>query len=119
MKIWIGKSLIIIGIIHSVFGCVVYNGVIGELTNEMLFNTINRQSERLAAFWFFFTGFTLIIIGGLINWAERKQLELPLFLKWSFLSLTLMGCFIMPASGLWLMFVPALGLVLRKNIKET
>ncbi len=96
----------------------VYKGVISELTNEMLFNTINRQPERLAAFWFFFTGFTLIIIGGLINWAERRQLELPPFLKWSFLSLTLIGCFVMPASGFWLMLVPAVGLLLRKNIES-
>ena len=117
MKIWIGKSLIIIGLIHTVFGCIVYKGVISKLANEMLFNTINRLPERLSAFWFLFSGFTLIIIGGLINWAERKQLELPLFLKWSFLSLTLIGCFIMPASGLWLMFVPTVGMFLQKNIE--
>jgi Family of unknown function (DUF6463) len=115
MKIWIGKSLIIIGIIHSMFGFIIYQDLIVELAKEMLFNTIGRQPERLAAFWFFFTGCTLMVIGGLINWAELKQLELPPFVKWSLLSLTLIGCFFMPTSGLWLMLVPSVGLLLRKN----
>jgi len=117
MKIWIGKSLIVIGIIHTVFGLVVAQGIISEVAQEMFFNAIANQFEREAIFWFFITGFTLMIIGGLINWAELRQMELPPFLKWALLSLTVCGCFMMPASGFWTLFVPVVGLFLQKNMK--
>ena len=115
MRIWIGKCLIIIGIIHSIFGFIVFHSIIADLAREMLFNSVDRQPDRNAAFWFLFTGFALIIIGGLIDWAERKYGELPSFLKWSFLAITIVGCFIMPKSGFWLLFIPTIGLLLRKN----
>ena len=115
MRIWIGKCLIVFGIIHSIFGFILFHNIIADLVREMLFNSINRQVDRHAAFWFLFTGFALIIIGGLIDWAERKHRELPSFLKWSFLAITILGCFIMPKSGFWLLFVPTIGLLLRRN----
>jgi hypothetical protein len=115
MRIWIGKSLIIIGIIHSIFGFIVFHNIIADLVREMLFNSINSQLDRNTAFWFLFTGFAIIIIGGLIDWAERKHSELPSFLKWSFVAITVLGCFIMPKSGFWLLFIPTIGLLLRRN----
>ena len=120
MRPWIGKSLLIIGIIHSVFGFVTFRNIVAELVSEMLFNSINdNQIDRLAAFWFLFTGFALLIIGGLIDWSERKHLELPAFLKWSFLAITLLGCLIMPMSGFWLLFIPTIGLFLGRKNKLT
>lgn len=116
MKNWIGKSLLIIALIHTIFGLIVYHGVLSDLVNEFLVNSIGRQPERLAAFWFFITGFCLMIIGGLINWIESKDIQFPPFLKWAYISLTLFGCIMMPASGLWLMLIPAAGLFL-KNYK--
>ena len=116
MRPWIGKSLLIIGIIHSVFGFITFRNIIAELVREMLFNSIKyNQIDRHAAFWFLFTGFAWLIIGGLIDWAERKHLDLPSFLKWGFLSITFFGCLIMPKSGFWLLFIPTIGLYLRRN----
>jgi len=115
MKKWIGKSLLVIGIIHTVFGIVVYQGVICELAKEFLINSIGRQPERLAAFWFFITGFCLMIIGGLINWIEKKKIQFPPFLKWVYMALTISGCIMMPASGLWLMLIPGAGLFLKSH----
>jgi hypothetical protein len=119
MRIWIGKSLIVIGLIHSFFGFVVFRGIIGDIFSEMLFNTINvntindSQLDRHTAFWFLFLGFALLILGGLIDWAECKNCELPSFLKWSFLAFTVFGCFIIPVSGFWLLLVPTIGLFIR------
>lgn len=118
MKIWIGKSIIFIGIVHSVFGLIVFRDILAELSRELLLNTVNGQPDRAAAFWFLFSGCALLIIGKLIHWIERMQLALPSFLKWSFLAITLLGCFIMPKSGFWLLIVPTVGMYLHQN-KET
>ena len=115
MKVWIGKSVLLIGIAHSVFGFIVFRGILAELAGELLLNTVDGQPDREAAFWFLFSGFALLIIGGLINWIEHKQAALPLFLKWSFLGITFLGCFIMPKSGFWLLIVPTVGMYLQRN----
>jgi hypothetical protein len=113
MKAWIGKSVFIIGILHSIFGLVVFRGILGGLLREGLLNTVDMQPDRNAAFWFLFGGFALLIIGGLIDWAEKKKLALPSFLRWGFAVLTVVGCVIMPKSGFWLLIVPTVGLFLR------
>jgi hypothetical protein len=56
------------------------------------------------------TGFSLMIVGGLIDWIERKGLELPPFLKWSLLALTIIGCCMVPSSGFWLLLIPSIGM---------
>jgi hypothetical protein len=115
MKAWIGKSVLVIGILHSIFGFVVFRGILGDLVGEGLFNTVDIQPDRNAAFWFLFGGFALLIIGGLIDWAEKKKLALPSFLKWSFAVLTVVGCVIMPKSGFWMLIIPTVGLFLRRS----
>ncbi len=118
MKVWIGRSVIVIGMVHSVFGFIAFRDILVELGKELLLNSVDGQPDREAAFWFLFTGFALLIMGGLIHWVEQRQLTLPLFLKWSFLVITLLGCFIMPKSGFWLLFVPTVGMYLHQN-RET
>ncbi|MGD9367226.1 MAG: DUF6463 family protein [Desulfobacteraceae bacterium] len=118
MKVWIGKSVLVIGIVHSVYGFIVFRGILAELCRELLLNTVDGQPNREAAFWFLFSGFALLIIGGLIHWVEQRRLAMPLFLKWSFLAITLLGCFIMPKSGFWLLLVPTVGMYLNQD-KET
>lgn len=115
MRKWTGKSLMVIGVIHSVVGFVEGRGIIGELFREGLFNSVNDQPERQAAFWFLFGGFVIIIMGGCIDWIERRDIEMPPFLKWSFLALIIVGCVMIPASGFWLLLVPAAGLFLMKK----
>lgn len=115
MKIrpWIGKSVVTIGIFHSIFGVIAFKSVLGELVREGLLNTVDIQPDRNAAFWFLFAGFALLIIGGLMDWIERKYLPLPSLLRTAFLFITVVGCLIMPKSGFWLLIVPTFGLFLR------
>jgi hypothetical protein len=115
MKRWIGKSVLVIGIVHTIYGFIVFRGIIAGLGRELLLNTVDGQPDREAAFWFLFSGFLLLIIAGLIQWVEQRQFALPLFLKWSFLAITLLGCFIMPKSGFWLLIVPTVGMYIYQN----
>ena len=113
MKAWIGKTLVGIGVAHSMVGLVWFRPVLGILFDEGLFNTITlvQSPERESAFWFLFAGFALMIIGGLVNRIERLNGYLPPFLGWSFAVLTILGAMIMPVSGFWLLILPTIGMI--------
>lgn len=113
MRSWIGKSVVFIGIVHSVFGFFVFRSTIRELVGEGLVNTVNGQPEREFAFWFLFFGFMAIIAGLLIDWCEKTVGTLPGFLGWSLLALTVVCVTIMPISGAWAIFVPAIAAIMR------
>lgn len=116
MKAWIGKSIIIIGILHSIVGLVAFRDLLLLLFNERLFNTITLANapQRGEAFWFLFTGVLIIIVGALVDWIERRDTGLPGFLVWSFILITGVGALIMPVSGFWLLLIPTFGLVRRR-----
>ena len=115
MRVWIGKSIVIIGVIHSIFGFVFFRSTIAELFGDGLINTVNGQPMREAVFWFIFAGFLMILFGMLVDWCERKGLELPKFLGWSLLIFTISVVTIMPISGGWLMFIPAIGAIIKTH----
>ncbi len=117
MKSWVGRSILVIGMLHTLVGVIVFHETLFSILREGLFNTIplNRQPERGAAFWFLFTGFSLLIIGGLVVWIERNRMDTPAFLSWSFLSITAVGVFMMPVSGFWLLLMPTIGLFQRRR----
>jgi hypothetical protein len=117
MKAWIGKTLIGIGIAHSIGGFAWFHPILNTLFGEGLFNTIavNGNLEREAAFWFLFAGFALMLIGGLVNRLERLGENLPPFLGWGFAALTTVGAIIMPVSGFWLLIIPTIAMIRRRN----
>ena len=115
MQAWIGKSIIFIGVVHSVFGFVVFRSTIAELVREGVINTVNGQPLREFAFWFLFFGFMAIIAGALTDWSERNFGILPGFLGWSLLAMTVVLVTIMPVSGAWMLFVPAVGAIFRSH----
>jgi len=117
MKPWIGKSLIVIAIIHTLIGIGlgVSEGIFAEMLGEGLVNTVVQQYDRNAAFWFLYSGFGLGLLGMLLDWCERRLRETPRFLGWALLALTVPGVVIMPQSGLWLVFIPTVGLLLRRS----
>jgi hypothetical protein len=110
MKAWIGKTIFAIVLIHTIVGFVMFRDVISHLAAERFINTVGIQPDRNAAFWFFIGGFSLLIFGGLIDWIERRELELPPFLSWAFLLVTIVGLVMVPASGFWLMLIPIVGM---------
>ncbi len=118
MKSWVGRSILVIGMLHTLVGVVAFHEALFSILREGLFNTIplNQQPEREAAFWFLFAGFVLLIIRGLVVWIEHNTMDTPAFLSWSFLSITAVGAFIMPVSGFWLLLIPTIGLFRRRRM---
>ncbi|MBI2839540.1 MAG: hypothetical protein HYX75_14595 [Acidobacteria bacterium] len=115
MRPWIGKFIGGIGVVHTLFGLLGFRGQLAMWLGEGLWNTVNGQAEREFPFWFLSFGILAIIFGLFVDWVERHFGELPRFLGWSFLGLTVAVVVIMPISGGWLMFAPAVGAIRRAS----
>lgn len=116
MKNWIGKFLFGIGVLHTLVGLVLLVPLVGkELLDDGLFNSINGQPKREAFLWFLISGFFMLVVGSLINFMEKHQQTFPNFLGWSLLAITLFTIFFSPISGAWLIFVPAIALILKNR----
>lgn len=112
---WIGKWLFAVGVIHLSFGVIFMHTTLALLWSEGLVNTVNGQPRREAVFWFLCAGIMLLLVGVLVNQAEREGLAIPRFVTWSIAALTLIGVVVMPISGIWLLIPPAAGMVFRRR----
>lgn len=110
----VGWSLVIIGIIHNLFGIVVGWRVLLDAADAGLIGVWDTQPAHGRIFWFLVTGFALIAIGLLATRLERSGVAIP----WSFIVLfgllTLTGVVLMPASGFWLLLFPVAVCLLRR-----
>lgn len=114
-KPWIGRALIAVGVIHTLFGLISFQSILGQLVSEGLWNTVHGQPEREYAFWFLVTGLMLLLFGGLVHSNERDGRRLPPAIAWGLLLLTVAMVLIMPVSGGWLLLPPAIGAVLKRS----
>ena len=109
-----GWSLIIIGIIHNLFGIIAGWRILLDATNAGLIGVWDAPPTRGWIFWFLVTGFALIAIGLLATQLERSGVAIP----WSFIVffglLTLTGVVLMPASGFWLLLFPVAVCLIRR-----
>ncbi len=112
---WVGVAVVAIGIIHVLFGVVVFRGTLVEILRDGIVNTVNGQLDRELTFWFIIFGLLTILLGALIDWCETSAPKLPQFLGWSLLGLTGICVLFMPLSGGWLLLVPAIGAIARSK----
>ena len=112
---WVGMAVVAIGIIHVLFGVVVFRGTLVEILRDGIVNTVNGQPDRELSFWFIIFGILTILLGALIDWCEANAPMLPRFLGWSLLGLTGICVLIMPLSGGWLLVVPSIGAITRSK----
>lgn len=114
MRAWIGKTIIVIAVIHIIFGLTDYSSTFAEIIDAGVINTINGAPLRDLAFWFVFFGLTIFVFGFFVDWCEREYHDLPDFLGWSLLALTIIIVALMPKSGRWTLFIPAFGAICRR-----
>ena len=115
MVAWIGKWRFAVGVIHLSFGIFFMHTTLAVLWSEGLVNTVNGQPRREAVFWFLCTGIMMLIVGVLVDQAERRRLVIPRSVTWSFVVLTVIGVVVMPISGIWLLIPPAAGMATRRR----
>lgn len=117
-KKWIGRVIILIGVVHLFYGITTYGTTWSKMFRDGLFNTVDGSPAHEAAFWFIFFGFLMLIFGGLVDWFENNKQQLPLFLGWSLLALSVAGVVMMPVSGWWFLIVSAVGAIYRQTKAE-
>jgi len=74
--------------------------------------------ETLAFFWFFYFGLLLIPLGLLVHNIEKKKGVLPYSFTISYLIFVLLGCYMIPKSGMTFIMLPhAVYMLIRSHLK--
>lgn len=90
-----------------------------DIVEDGVFNAVwwpamsERMFAREAAFWHLFAGLAMTLIGGLAYWAQKMTGTLPGWFGWALVIFGLLGISLMPVSGFWAFFVPALFIFLQ------
>ncbi len=106
---WIGRSILAIAALHTLFGFAVFGGIVGGLLADGLFDTVGEDPMRAAVSWFLISGFFMATTGFAVDQLEVNGLKHKLAITgWALLAISLLGILLMPASGFWLMLVPAI-----------
>jgi hypothetical protein len=115
MKHWIGRWLIGVSVLHSLFAVSVFHTAYSALIARGFVNAIGNDARAGAAVWFFLFGVALFLCGIAVSALERSSLPVPRTLGWGLLVLGFLGIALMPASGFWLVLPPALAILFRRQ----
>jgi hypothetical protein len=118
-KITNGMLLIVIGIMHTQFALSTdgFGNQFREFSKShffYLFRDIDKLRaaagrelfEAFSAFWFFYFGILLILLGLLIHSIEKRYKILPHSFTISYLIFVMIGCYMMPESGMTYFMLP-------------
>ena len=118
VKIWkySGIFLIVTGIIHSCAVGAMFSNVLWVMIKEGLLNSVGEDFTRGCAFWSFFFGIMLILLGYVMHYyVKKEQKPAPVFWGYWLLGLGVIGCIIMPVSGFWLVIPQAFIILFTKR----
>ena len=116
MRPWIGRWLIGTSIIHALYDVVVHGNVLLSVVQRGVFNTVGTDPRVRAVVWSVLFGLVVFITGLAVSALERSSSGvLPKSLGWSMLALAASGVVLMPASGFWLAFPPAIAVLVRRS----
>lgn len=110
MRRLVGPLLMATGVLHLLVGPILYPRPLAAIAQDGFLGAVDldpARFDREAAFWFMVIGVMLLILGGLVHWAQAQTGTLPVFLGWSVLALGVGGVILMPASGFWLAILQA------------
>ena len=104
-----GRWLIGISIFHTIVAGVIFGKDLVSVARQGAFHTIGSNPAAGAAIWFLLFGVLLFVYGLALDVLEKASSPhpLPKAIGWSLLALGAAGVMIMPVSGFWLAFPPA------------
>lgn len=113
---WAGRWLMVVAILHTVFGGVTFFQPLQKIFSEGIFNTVLGHQDRKVAFWFLMLGFILLILGYIIDYLESHALRHTFKLTgFGILVISTVGIILIPTSGFWLLFPAAIRLLYKSN----
>lgn len=115
-KIWIGRWLILVAVLHTLFAIVVFGKVFLDIVQKGVFNTVGNDPMTAATVWFLLFGAALVLMGMAIHSLEQNNnFTSARAIGVGTLLLSLLGIALMPASGFWLALPAAIGLMRLKS----
>lgn len=116
MKHWLGLWLIAVAVLHTLLAFVFYGRPLRQIADAGIWNSVARDQRLATAGWFVLFGVLLFVCGLAVRALERATAGVvPRSLGWSILLLATLGVVLMPASGFWLAYPPALAILLRRR----
>lgn len=110
-----GLFLSLTGVLHTCVAIINYGDKYKGMISDGLIRSLS-DADRALAFWFLVIGALLIIMGQtLSHYIKQTQQPLPLFLGYTLLVFSIVGCLIVPVSGFWLFIPQALIIMLAKR----
>ncbi len=117
-KRWIGRWMIGTATIHTIFAFAVYAEIWSKIISAGVFDTVGVDPELGAPVLFLLWGLLYYVLGFTIDALEKKAfVPLPKSLGWGLLLNGIIAIVLMPESGFWLLFPPAITLI-KSNGKE-
>lgn len=125
MKHWKGRWLIGVSILHTLFAAVAFGPVLSLVVERGVFNTAGdfniagADPQVGVVVWFVLFGVLLFVTGLAVSALERVSPDpLPKSLGWSLLALGALGVILMPVSGFWLAFPPAIAMLMARPNRQ-
>jgi hypothetical protein len=115
MKHWISRCLLGIAFLHTVFAVVVLGPFMLSMLRAGLFNSVKSDTTAGVTAWFFLFGILLALLALPLHALEKAGMALPKPLGWGLFGLAVLGVVLMPDSGFWLVFPPALAIMAGKS----
>lgn len=115
MTRWIGRWLMSVAVLHEAIAVVQYHDVLATVAQRGVFNTVAGEPEIGAVVWSLLFGMVAFIGGLAVSALERSGAALPKSLGWCLLALAVAGAVLVPVSGFWLVFPPAIAIMTRKS----
>lgn len=114
MKRWIGRWIMGVAVVHTLFAGVVFMPVLRSIVERGVFDAVGPDPMRGAVAWFVLFGVVLFLAGQAIDALEAASRPVPRALGVGLFALAGLGIVLMPASGFWLALPPAVALLLRR-----
>jgi hypothetical protein len=112
-QVWIGRWLMAVAALHTVVGVVMGAPILVDIAQRGVFNTVTDERPLVGMVtWFLLFGALLALLGMAIDSLERSaQFPGARALGIGTTLMTLVGVILMPVSGFWLAFPPAIALM--------
>ncbi|WP_447727466.1 DUF6463 family protein [Sphingomonas koreensis] len=110
---WIGRWFVAVALLHAAAAFFLYAEPLRAMAAAGLIATADDYSLRATAYWFLAFAPMLAVLGLLIDAMEGRHAPVPLSAALLFLLMLLGMVAVMPANGAWLLFPPAIALLLR------
>lgn len=119
-KRWIGRWIVSVSALHTVFGAIVFGADLGQMAQAGFWDSIGADARAGVVAWFMLSGFFMAALGLAVDALEGSAHHGNLRVTGIVILLTtIVGIVLMPASGFWLLLPPAVALLWPKKLPLT